>query len=247
MSAISILLAAIVASVEPGGAQTTEYLITTGDSLYNQNQYRESIVSYTKACELDSTSFEPFWKLGRSLNLLGEDAPRDSQLAIFELARDAEKHALALNESDADVHFQLARALGKIALFKGIFKSAGLAKEVRRECLRALELDSLHDGAWHILGRWNREVGKKPRILRVPMGLGAANKKDALAFMKKAVELRPEFIHHHLELGITYMTYDQDDSAKAEFEKSLALPSQRPLDDKYKKEAEKLLTDLKGK
>lgn len=219
-------------------------LLVSGDSLYELNQYAASAEFYREACFADSGRFESFWKLGRSLNLEGETVPRDSQLVIFEEARDAEKRALELKEDDADAHFQLARALGKIALFKGIFKSVGLAKQVRNECLRALELDSLHDGAWHILGRWNREVGKKSKLFRVPLGLGAANKEDAVAFMQKAIELNPDYINHHLEMGITYKTYKKKEKARSEFEKCLELPAQRPLDEKYKTEAKKYLAEL---
>ena len=231
----------------PAGAQAPEGFLALGDSLHDIYDYDGSISCYREACSLDSNRFESFWKLGRSLNLKGETAPKDSQLAIFEEARDAEKRALELNEADADAHFQLARALGKIALFKGIFKSASLAKQVRREAQRALQLDSLHDGAWHILGRWHREVGKKSKILRLPMGLGAANKEDALSFMKRAVELNPEYVNHRLEMGITYLRYKDKDAARSEFEKTLELSSQRPLDEKYKSEAEKYLAEMDRK
>ncbi len=228
-------------------AETWEESLAPGDSLYGLYDYGGSIPYYREACSLDSNRFELFWKLGRSLNMKGESAPRDSQLVIFEEARDAEKRALELNEADADAHFQLARALGKIALFKGIFKSVSLAKQVRREAQRALQLDSLHDGAWHVLGRWHRDVGKKPKILRLPMGLSAANKKDALAFMKRAVELNPEYVNHHLEMGITYLRLKDKDAARMEFEKTLELPSQRPLDEKYKSEAKKYLAEMDRK
>lgn len=228
-------------------AQSLGELMASGDSLFDLHRYSESVPFYRDACQLDSSGYEPFWKLGRSLNLEGETAPEDSQLAIFEMAREVEEHAIELRESEADPHFQLARALGKIALFKGVFKSASLAKKVRKEAQRAIEIDSLHDGAWHILGRWHREVGKKPKILRIPMGLSAANKEDAISFMRKAVQLNPNFINHHLEMGITYLRYKDTDAARAEFRRCLELPSQRPLDEKYKGEAEKYLAEMKEK
>ncbi|MEE9553655.1 MAG: hypothetical protein V3W18_05105 [candidate division Zixibacteria bacterium] len=241
---LSVFIVVILLSGIPCLAQDLGGLLTSGDSLYGLHQYGESITFYRKACVADSNNAESFWKLGRSLNLLGETTPKDSQLAVFEDARDAETRALELNEVNAEAHFQLSRSLGKIALFKGIFKSASLAKKVRKESMRALEIDSLHDGAWHILGRWHREVGEKSRFLRIPMGLGAANKKDALAYMKRAVELNPDYVNHHLEMGITYRRLDNDDAARAEFEKCLELEAQRPLDEKYKKEAKKYLAEL---
>lgn len=221
--------------------------LSKGDSLYNLNDYAGSVMAYRSAANIDTASFDASWKLGRSLNLMGETAPRDSQLAIFESARAAEEHAIALNDNSADAHFQAARAIGKIALFKGIFNSIGLAKNVKREAERALAIDSLHDGAWHILGRWHREVGKKPKIVRGPMGLGAANKKDAVAFMEKAIALNPANINHHLEMGITCLEYDMNERAEREFGLCLSLPPERPLDNKYKDEAKKYLAEMAEK
>lgn len=230
-----------IAAVEPLSPDT---LIQRGDSLYRDYDYYGSFQLYDQACQLDSASFEAWWKAGRSLNFMGELAPKDSQLAVFEQARNDERRALALDDNSADAHFQLARAVGKIALFKGVFKSVGLAKLVKTEAEKALALDSLHDGAWHILGRWHREVGKKPRIIRGPMGLGAANDRDAIAFMQKAVVLNPRLVNHRLEMGITYLEYNKKELAREEFNACLALPSHSRLDDKYKEEAKKYLTEM---
>lgn len=228
-------------------AATTSELIAQGDSLCDAYNFRGAVEQFQKAVHLDSANFSAYWKLGKCLNFLGESAPRDSQLAIFEKARDAELAALALNDASADAHFQLARAVGKIALFKGIFNSVGLAKQVKREADRTLALDSLHDGAWHILGRWHREVGKKPKLFRSPLGLGEANKKDAVDYMEKAIAINPDLIHHHLEMGITYREYDRDADARREFEKCLSLPASGPLENNYKEEAKKYLAGMDKK
>lgn len=224
--------------------QSYEESMARGDSLYSLYDYNGSIEAYRTAAGQDTLDSEAFRKLARSLNLKGELVPKDSELVVFEEARDAAERAIELNPDNADSHFQLARALGKIALHKGIFKSASLAKQVRAECRRALELDSLHDGAWHILGRWNREVSKKPKILRIPMGLGDANKKDALKFMKKAVEIAPTNLDHRLEMGNTYRRYKMYDLAKEEYRKCLDLPFHGPVDEKYRAEAKKNLEEL---
>jgi tetratricopeptide (TPR) repeat protein len=110
---VPLILAILFLSGSAWG-QAPADLLAAGDSLYGLNDYAASIEQYRSACLLDSNSFEAFWKLGRSLNLKGETAVKDSQLVIFEESRDTEKHALSLREDDADAHFQLARALGKI-------------------------------------------------------------------------------------------------------------------------------------
>jgi tetratricopeptide (TPR) repeat protein len=228
-------------------SSSIEAFLASGDSLYHLDDYTASAFYYAQAARLDSGNFYAFWKLGRSLNIAGELAPRDSQLAIFQRAEKAERQAVLLDGNSPDVHFQLARALGKIALFKGVFKSIGLAKQVKSESEKALALDSLHDGTWYILGRWNREIGKKPKLFRGPLGLGAANEKDAIAFMQKAISLNPDLINHHLEMGITYGRFDKEDLAREEFNKCLSLPGHGPLDNKYKEDAKKYLAEMSKK
>lgn len=225
-------------------SEDSDDFILKADSLYDTFDYESSIYFYKKACELDSSNYEYFLKLSRSLNLFGELVTKDSQQVIFEQARDAALHSIGLNNDNADTHFQLARALGKIALFKGVFKSVSLAKKVREECLKTLALDSLHDGAWHILGRWHREVSKKPKIIRAPMGLGAANKKKAVSFLQKAIEIDPNNVNHRLEMGITFLKYGNKNKAKDEFEKCLSIFSDNPLDKKYQILAKKHLAEI---
>jgi Flp pilus assembly protein TadD len=77
--------------------------------------------------------------------------------------------------------------------------------------------------------------------------LGAANKKDAIAFMQKAIEINPTYINHHLEMGITYEEYDNKGQARQEFNKCLELPERGPLDIMYKEEARKHLSKINKK
>jgi tetratricopeptide (TPR) repeat protein len=215
-----------------------------GESLLDTYQYLDAINYFDSVSVSDSGSCEAFWKLAMSLNYFAELIPKDDQLAYYERASEAAEKAIAIDSTAAEGHFQLARALGKIALFKGVFKSIGLAKRVKKETELVLELDPNHDGAFHILGRWNREVARKPKFIRVPMGLGSADKDVGLEMLKKAVELKPRFIHHHLEYGISLLDKNRKDEARQQFQMCLELPAHGPLDAKYQKEAKEYLAQL---
>lgn len=221
--------------------------IYLGDSLYALNEYPGSINAYEKALSADSLSAEANWKLARSLNLQAELEPKDKQLALYEKAALASQRCIQQDSMIAEGHFQLARAQGRVALFKGVFKSASLAKQVKREADKTLALDPKHDGAYHILGRWNREVAQKPKFLRSAIGLGEADKKIGLECFRKAIELSPEYINHHLEYGISLLDVDKKDGARIEFETCLKLPAPRPLDLKYQNEAKEYLARLTQK
>jgi hypothetical protein len=58
------------------------------------------------------------------------------------------------------------------------------------------------------------------------------------------VEIRPEFIHHRLEYGISLLDLKYKEEAKEQFELCLTLPAEGPLDIKYQKEAKDYLAKL---
>jgi tetratricopeptide (TPR) repeat protein len=66
-------------------------------------------------------------------------------------------------------------------------------------------------------------------------------------YLKKAIELRPDFVNHHLELGRTYVSLGKYDLAAAEFQKAIDLPKTTSKDDVLKAEAQAELAKLKTK
>jgi tetratricopeptide (TPR) repeat protein len=242
-----IFFAMILMAVTNLAASPLSDAIGKGDSLYEANNYTGSIAAYKNALTIDSLSAEANWKMARCLNLQAELEPKDKQLALYEQAAVVSQRCIDKDSLIAEGHFQLARAQGRVALFKGVFKSASLAKQVKREADKTLLLDPKHDGAYHILGRWNREVAQKPKFLRSAIGLGEADKTIGIECFQKAIELNPNYINHHLEYGISLLDMDQKDKAKAEFEQCLKLPAPRPLDLKYQNEAKDYLARLTQK
>jgi len=225
-------------------ANDAEMLVNTGDSLFNLYEYEESINYYDESLALDSMSSEAYCKLARSLNLLAELQPKEKQLELFERAAWAAEKTVGLDSLEPEGHFQLARALGKIALFKGVFKSVSLAKRVKKETEITLRLKPDHDGALHIIGRWHREISRKPKFIRIPLGLGDADKKKGLPLLAEAIKLKPDVINHRLEYAISLMDSDYKNEAKDQFEVCLSLKASSPLDIKYQKQAKECLAKL---
>ena len=221
-----------------------EAFVNKGDSLYGIYDYMQSVEYYEDALLLDSSLAEPNWKKSRSLNLYGELQPKENQLELFERSAEAARKTITIDSLQPEGHFQLARALGKIALFKGIFKSVSLAKKVKKEAEITIELRPDHDGAIHILGRWHREVSKKPKFLRIPLGLGAANKKKGLPLLARAIQLKPDVVNHRLEYAISLLDSDYDKKARKQFNICIGLPPAGPVDLKYQKQAKEYLAKL---
>ena len=65
--------------------------------------------------------------------------------------------------------------------------------------------------------------------------------------MKKAIELKPEYINHRLELARTYVEMDKYDLAAVEFQQCLDLPESTSKDAMYKSEAKTELAAIQKK
>ena len=128
-----------------------------------------------------------------------------------------------------------------------------LSKELKAEADKAIELDPTHDGAYHIIGRWHREIANLSWVLKaaakivyggVPKG---ASNENAIANFEKAIKLRPDKTIHHLELGKTYKEMKKWKEARQALQKVLDLPIIDVGDEARKKEAKELLEEIKNK
>ena len=101
--------------------------------------------------------------------------------------------------SDADGHFALAAAVGRASLSMGKKERIRRARIIRDEALRTIALDPRHDGAYHILGRWNAEIMRLSGLSRffakscwAPASSARRAWEGAVSNMERAVALDPE-------------------------------------------------------
>lgn len=106
-----------------------------GIQLYDEEQYAEAKEIFQSLAEEDETNAEVAFYLGR-ITLILDDDPKLAQKWL--------KKAVKYDDNNADYHFWLGQAYGIRAQNAGIFKAPGLAKKVKKEFLRAIELDPGH-------------------------------------------------------------------------------------------------------
>jgi tetratricopeptide (TPR) repeat protein len=237
--------------------QTVEEQLKKGDEFYAQNDYPKALEQFLAAAQADPKSYEAQWKACRSLVDVGDlvDAKvkgnEEKQKKYYQDAEAYGRRAVALNPNDTWGHFSLSAAMGKHALMLGKKQQVQMAKEIKNEVEKAIELDATNDGAFHALGRWHRrmdEIGGFARLMAgIYGGLPKGTFEESEKYLKKATELKPGFINHHLELGRTYLALKKYQPAADEFQKCLDLPASTPKDPGYKKEAEEELAGAKKK
>lgn len=220
--------------------------LVQGDAAYARFDNATALKFYQAAYQADTTNCTAAWKLSRAHIDLGEMASKELQRTNYYAGEKFARKALALCPDDDMTHLTLAIAVGRVALMEGGKKKVELSKEVKTEAETTIKINPKNDIAYHVLGRWNREVANLSGILKAFAkilygGLPPASHAKAVELFSKAIELKPDYCNHHLELGITYQDMDKYELAKQAFEKALACPKLTFNDDAHKKEAKERL------
>jgi tetratricopeptide (TPR) repeat protein len=253
LAALLALLGAV-----PLRAQSAGDHIAMGTAAMQVHDLRTAIAHYEAGLALDSMDYEGNWRAAIALLDLGEEIPdsarspeRDSLYARAEVMA---RRAVAANPSGADGHFALAAAVGRASLTMGKKERIRRAAVIRDEALRALALEPRHDGAYHILGRWNAEIMRLPGLSRffakrlLGAGIfGKASWEEAVADMEKAVALDPGRIYHRLELAEIYVDRKRYADARDELARISVLPDREIGDERYRGEAAALADRLADK
>jgi Tfp pilus assembly protein PilF len=226
-------------------------LITKGDGAYKRFDNKAALEFYQKALETDPQSYEAAWKLARAYVDVGEKLPdKQQRRSHYENAHKYASKAVEINPDGAKGHLFLSIAIGRVALDAGAKERVKLSKEVKSEVDKALAIDPKDDSAWHVLGRWHRRLSTLSWIEKkfANIFLGGvpkeASMENAVECFKKAIQLKPSHINHHLELAITYEKIGEKGLAVKEYRKVLELPIGDADDEDHKKEAEKRLKKM---
>lgn len=222
-----------------------------GDESYVQGDLPAALAAYREALEAHPSDYHVLCRLARVESVLGEDARGEDRRRMIATAVEHARGAVAAAPDSAQGHVWLAVALGRQALNERAKAKLSLSREIKSEVDRALQIDPGIGRAYHVRAVWNREVASLNFFERaaantvlggVPKG---ASMENALRDFEKAVELEPQYVNHHLELGRTLMKMKRRAEARRELERAVELPpTSHPRDPRYQAEARELLAEL---
>lgn len=247
-----LMVAAGIVTAAPLRAQSVDENVSAGVAARAAREPASAVTLFQAALAQDSINYEANWEAALALIDVGKATPdsvkspaRDSLYALAEVYA---RRAVAANPDDAEGHFALANAVGRASLTKSKTERIRRAAEIRSEALRAIELNPRHDGAYHVLGRWNAEIMRLSGMTRflAKTFLGAAIFKKAswegaVTNMEKAVELDPGRIYHRLDLAEVYVNRHRFADARSQLQQIAQLPVSDVLDPTYKEQAADLL------
>jgi len=228
--------------------------ILRADQLHGRLQPEAALDSLDSLLQRQPENYHALWRAAReavSLGMLDLD-PTDAKI-YYDRAEAYARRAIDVNPGGVDGQHYLAVAMGRQALSEGIRARVQMAEGVRAQAELVLSMDSLYASAHHVLGMWHAEVKRLDRLSRFVArrilggdGFGDASWEDAEAFMRRAVELEPEVIMHHLELARILLDRDREDEAREELRIVLDLTINEPIDPLHQQRAQELLRDLAG-
>ncbi len=232
-------------------AQTANELVAEGKKLVSQFKQKDALDKFEAAITKDGANVEALHNASFMLSQLGEKQKEIAgKKTYFEKAREYAQRAIKANDKEDEAHFVYAVALGKLSLISGSEEKLKNAKLIKSEAERTIQLNPKHAGAYHILGRLNREIANMSSIKimaakslygGVPEGCSFEN---AEKYFDKAMELRPNYILYHYDAAVNYEYMDKDDKAKALLQKAITLPMQVPEDPFRVNDCKKLLASL---
>lgn len=245
--------AAILFAAPLAGAQSAAEHLALGDREYRAMNAEAALAHYEQAVAAEPTNYEALWKASREAIGLGEFERDESRRStLFAKGEEFARRAVEANPGDAEGHFNLARALGRVALSLGTRDRIKYAGVVREHALTALQLNPDHPGALHVMGVWNAEVmrlsGFSRMIAKNFLGgrvFEEATWQDAVRYMERAVAVDPERLTHRLDLGKIYADVGDKAKARAAFEHVVNGTATEYNDRFYKEQAAAALASLR--
>ncbi|MFL5506314.1 MAG: tetratricopeptide repeat protein [Gemmatimonadales bacterium] len=251
-------LATRLVAQDAPGTITASALVARGDSARNRFELKAALTAYDAALARDSMDYAANWKAALTLVDIGKETPdsvRDpARDRLYERAEELSRRAVAIDPRRAEALFVLSNAVGRAALTKSPKERVKSANEIYDFSTAALGIDHRHDGAYHVLGRWNAEIMRLSSVERFFaksfMGgkrFSVASWDEAQKYLERAVELNPTFIYHRLDLAEVYIDRHKYAEARVQLEKIPSLPRQDASDPTYVRDAHALLEQIKGK
>lgn len=225
--------------------QTAMQHIAAGDSAHMAFNPTAALQHFEAAVALEPDNVDALEKASRSAADVGEGQVTQARRnELYLKAEQYARRAVQAAPNDAEAHFHLARAIGLRALSVGVRERVKFGTAVYNEATEALKHDPNHPGALHVLGVWNAEIMRLSGIERffAKNLLGGkvfsqANWKNAVSLLEKAVQVDPDRLTHHLDLGKIYADVGEKEKAREQFEYVVNGKQTDFNDPKYKREA----------
>jgi tetratricopeptide (TPR) repeat protein len=248
--AAALALLAVATSVRADASEDIAKLMAEGDAYDAKLDNAHALEAYLQAEKLGASGAETLYRIARQYALRMNDTTSESaQRDLAETALAYAKRAISADPKSAKAQLAAAVCYGRLVPYASTKQKVEYSRLIKEHADIAMQLDPSDSYAWHILGVWNYELAKMGPLTRgvVKVVYGAippASNEDAVRLLRKAVELAPERVAHHVELGRAYLALGKKEEARVELMRGLALPEREKDDPISKRRARDALAEL---
>ncbi len=234
-------------------------LLREADALYESFKPEEALKELSKVLQMDPENHGALSKTSRAYIDIGDMIPESTpdwqkkRLKKYSIAEQYARKAIKADPDSTWGHFYVAASLGKTALLSSVPKQLELSREIRQQVETAIALDPQNGFAYHVYGIWHRkmaEIGQMKRMVVAVLYWDSVPKgklQKSVEYLREAISLNPTVIVSHWELAKTYVVMQKWQLARQSLDAVLELPIELSDDHLHKKNAEKLLQEIKDR
>jgi len=252
-----LLILLLVTGAPRAAAQLSDPRLVRIDSLHDAIQPAAALAEAQAVLATEPGHYGALWRAARSQVDVAKQIKGDHEFtrkvrdSVYAVAEGYARAAVTADSTDAEGHFVLGLTLGQLSLTRSSKERVRFARTIYDESARALAIDSMHDGAHHVLGMWHAEIMRLSGITKffakTLLGAGFMDRAawdSAAAHLERSAAIEPDFIQHRLDLAEIYVDMKRWDDAEAQLRAIPALPDRDVLDDDYRAAAAALLTRI---
>jgi tetratricopeptide (TPR) repeat protein len=247
----ALLAASVLLACGSIQAQTAEELLKQGDAHAAKLESKAALKCFLEAEKQQPDNADVLVRIARQYrHVMSETSSESEKLKLGTAAVNYGKRAAALGPKNSDAQLSCAISYGKLIPLMSKKEQVASSKLIKDGAEKALKLNSQNDLAWHILGRWHRNVASMGTVTRALASmiyekLPSASIEESVQCLEKAVKLNPNRVMNCIELGRTYAQVGRNAEAVRYIQKGLALPSEDKDDAAIKAEGRETLASIR--
>lgn len=231
-------------------ANSPDQLIKLGKVHDEKLEAAQALALYLQAEKIQPDNADLLVSIARQYRHLMADATsKDEKLRLGGIALSYGQKAASIAPANSDAQLSTAISYGKMLPLQSSKEQVHCSKLIKQGAEKAIQLNPRNDLAWHIIGRWHRNVAeisgfKKTMAALVYEKLPEASTSDAVTCLEKAIAINPRRLIHYIELGRAHAQAGDVASARKFLAKGLKMPSVEKDDEEAKAVGRALLTKL---
>ncbi|HAL71889.1 MAG TPA: hypothetical protein DCP71_08975 [Verrucomicrobiales bacterium] len=231
-------------------AQSVQDLVKQGEVYDLKLDANQALTYYLQAEKMDPQNADVLVRIARQYrHLMADTASKTEKLKLGKVALGYGQRAAALAPKNSDAQLSPAISYGKMLPLQDSGEQVRCSKLIKQGAEKAIQLNPRNDLAWHIIGRWHRNVADISGIKRtlaalVYEELPEASTSEAVTCLEKAISINPKRLIHYIELGRTHAQMGNKGEARKYLAKGLKMPSVEKDDEEAKSVGRSLLASL---